>query len=107
MYDLANKSGYPVSDVGVYLQPIVQGANCHCEFNLFYNPENPREMGQIKKLSALAINSLMATGAHFSRPYGKSARMIINRDAAYVAALTKVKAILDPNHVMNPGKLCF
>ena len=107
MYDLANKSVYPVSDLGVYIQPIVQGANCHCEFNLFYDPENASELNQVKELSALAVKSLMAKGAFFSRPYGESAKMIINRDAAYVAALTKVKAILDPNRVMNPGKLCF
>jgi FAD/FMN-containing dehydrogenase len=107
MYDVANKSGYPALDIGVYLQPIVQGANCHCEFDLFYDPENPVEVNRVKELSALAVKSLMTTGAFFSRPYGKSARMIINRDAAYVDALTRVKTILDPNHVMNPGKLCF
>jgi len=107
MYDLASKSGYPAPDMGIYLQPIVQGANCHCEFNLFYNPENAKELDRVKELSTSAINSLMATGAFFSRPYDKSAGMIINRDAAYVAALKKVKGILDPNNVMNPGKLCF
>jgi len=107
IYDLANKCSYPVSDVGIYLQPIVQGSNCHCEFNLFYDPENPSELDRVKELSTLAIKSLMATGAFFSRPYDKSARMIINRDAAHVTALTKVKTIVDPNHVMNPGKLCF
>jgi FAD/FMN-containing dehydrogenase len=107
MYELADEFGYPASDMGVYLQPIVQGVNCHCEFNLFYDPQNPAELNRVKELSASAINSLMATGAFFSRPYDRSARMIVNRDAAYVEALTRVKTILDPNHVMNPGKLCF
>jgi FAD/FMN-containing dehydrogenase len=93
--------------MGIYLQPIVQGTNCHCEFNLFYNPENPGERDRVKEFSTLAINSLMAKGAFFSRPYGESARIILNRDAATVAALTKVKAIVDPNKIMNPGKLCF
>ena len=37
MYDAANKAGYPATDIGVYLQPIVQGANCHCEFILVDN----------------------------------------------------------------------
>ena len=49
----------------------------------------------------------MEKGAFFSRPYGENARTIINRDAATAAALNKVKAIVDPENVMNPGKLCF
>jgi hypothetical protein len=107
MNDLVEKAGYPTSDMGAYIQPVVQGTSCHCEFNLFYDPENPGEVERVKQLSASATRSLMANGAFFSRPYGESARMIINRDAATVVALTKLKKILDPNNVMNPGKLCF
>jgi hypothetical protein len=107
MYDLADEAGYPASDVGVYLQPIVQGSSCHCEFNLFYNPGNPSELVRVRELSHSATKVLMDKGAFFSRPYGESARTIVNRDAATTAALTKVKAILDPNDIMNPGKLCF
>jgi len=50
---------------------------------------------------------LASYGAFFSRPYGESARAIINRDAATYWALLKVKAMFDPNNIMNPGKLCF
>jgi FAD/FMN-containing dehydrogenase len=105
--ELANDFGYPASDMGIYLQPIVQGANCHAEFNLFYDPENPSETERVEELYGEAVNALMAAGAFFSRPYDRSARSIVNRDAAYVDALNRVKEILDPNRVMNPGKLCF
>ena len=107
MNDLAEKAGYPASDVGVYIQPIVQGTGYHCEFNLFYDPENPRELNRVKELSTSATKNLMAKGAFFSRPYGESAGMILNRDAATVAVLNKFKKIFDPNNVMNPGKVCF
>jgi len=107
IYDAANEAGYPAPDMGIYLQPIVQGTSCHCDFNLFYDSENRRESNQVRELSANVIHKLMAKGAFFSRPYGETAGIIINRDAATVATLKKVKAIVDPGHIMNPGKLCF
>ena len=107
MNELAEKAGYAASDMGVYIQPIVQGTSCHCEFNLFYDSANRREFNRVQELSASAIKNLIAKGAFFSRPYGETAGVILNRDAATVAVLDKFKKIFDPNNVMNPGKLCF
>jgi FAD/FMN-containing dehydrogenase len=93
--------------MGIYIQPIVQGSNYHVEFDLFYDPENAKETNRVKQLAAGVINPLISRGAFFSRPYGQTARAILNKDAATVQALRKVKTILDPDNVMNPGKLCF
>jgi len=103
----AESAGYPASDMGVYIQPVVQGTGVHCEFNLFYNPGNSAEAARVRELSLSAARSLIAKGAFFSRPYGDNAEMILNRDAATVAVLNKFKKIFDPNHIMNPGKVCF
>jgi FAD/FMN-containing dehydrogenase len=107
MNNLANEAGYSSSDMGIYIQPIVQGTGCHCEFTLFYDPANSNELNRVKELSSAAIKSLLAKGAFFSRPYGENAGMILNRDAASVAVLNKFKKIFDPNNIMNPGKVCF
>ncbi len=107
MQDAADEAGYPASDLGIYLQPVVQGTSCHCEFNLFYDPASQSEVNRVKELSASVTRKLIDGGAFFSRPYGENAGMIINRDAATVAALKKIKSITDPNNIMNPGKLCF
>jgi len=107
MTALAKNAGYASSDLGMYIQPIVQGTGYHCEFNLFYDPENLNERNRIQALSAQATKNLMAIGAFFSRPYGENAGMILNRDAATVAVLNKLKNIVDPNNIMNPGKVCF
>jgi FAD/FMN-containing dehydrogenase len=107
MNDLVAKAGYPASDLGAYIQPIVQGTGCHCEFILFYDQQNPGEVNRAKELSASGVKALMGRGAFFSRPYGENARTILNRDAASIAVLNKIKTMLDPNNVMNPGKVCF
>jgi hypothetical protein len=107
MYKAADDADYPVPDLGIYIQPLVQGSNYHVEFNLFYDPESRQEANRVKELAAHVINPLISKGAFFSRPYGESARGILNKDAATVQALKKVKKIVDPDNLMNPGKLCF
>ncbi len=107
MYSVAEEVGYATPDMGVYIQPIVQGVNYHVEFDLFYNPANPVDVERVKQLSVSAVRKLMDKGAFFSRPYGESTDMIMNRDAATVTTLRKVKSIVDPAGIMNPGKLCF
>jgi FAD/FMN-containing dehydrogenase len=107
MNAVAETSGYPAGDLGIYIQPVVQGTGYHCEFNLFYDPASRSEQDRVKDISAQATRTLMAAGAFFSRPYGENAGMILNKDAATVAVLSKLKHIVDPNNIMNPGKVCF
>jgi FAD/FMN-containing dehydrogenase len=106
MNQVAEKAGYPVSDMGVYVQPIVQGTGIQVEFNLPYEP-GTTEAEKVRKLSCAATKALMAKGAFFSRPYGENSGMIMNRDAANKVVLTRLKNLFDPNHVMNPGKIGF
>ena len=107
MFSVAAEGGNRASDLGVYLQPVAQGSSFHCEFNVFYNSKDRRDVERTRSLSTEATRRLMDRGAFFSRPSGENARMITNRDAATAAALKKIKAIFDPNNIMNPGKLCF
>jgi len=107
MNGLAEECGYPASNMGIYIQPVVQGVSCHCEFNLFFEPKNPREEDRIRALSDAAFDVLANRGAFFSRPYGSWADMAYRRDSVTTISLRKIKDIYDPNKIMNPGKLCF
>lgn len=107
MDQMTAEAGYPGTDIGVYLQPQIQGRACHCEFNLSYDPANPKELEKVRKLFFDASKALMGIGGFFSRPYGPWAEMAYGRDGQSAMALRKVKGIFDPNNVMNPGKLCF
>lgn len=107
MAELADRCGYPFANMGIYIQPVVQGTSCHCEFNLFYDHKSKSESDRVRNLSTEATKSLMSKGAFFSRPYDITADMIINRDTTSLEALTRIKNILDPNRIMNPGKLFY
>jgi len=104
---IAATAGYPATDLGVYVQPIVQGTSYHVEFNLFYDPANSSEAERVRLLSRATTKALLDAGAFFSRPHGENVRMIMNRDGASVEMLKNLRQIFDPNNVMNPGKLCF
>lgn len=107
MHNLASRYGYPALEMGIYIQPVVQGTSWHCEFNLFFDPDDLKETETVRTLSVDAVSALMAEGAFFSRPYGPWADIAYRRDGETTAALRKVKGIFDPNNIMNPGKLCF
>jgi hypothetical protein len=104
---IAGKHHYRSDDIGCYIQPMVQGRGCHCEFNLPYNPSDIHKVDEVRKLFKNASVTLMENGAFFSRPYGLWADMVYNRNTAGVTALRKLKDIFDPNNILNPGKLCF
>ena len=107
MKDLAVKNDYPVSEMGIYIQPQVQGVCYHCEYSLFFDPNDPVETDATRELSVTAFDPLANAGAFFSRPYGPWADFVYRRDPQTTKGLRKLKDIFDPNNVMNPGKLCF
>ena len=107
MHDALARSQYPAGDVACYVQPMVQGRGCHCEFILPCDESDAAAMRELQALFLSASESLMKHGAFFSRPYGAWASMVYDGYPEGVAALHKLKGVFDPNNVLNPGKLCF
>jgi FAD/FMN-containing dehydrogenase len=107
MNEVAKTSGYPVSDIGVYIQPRHQGVNVHCEFNLPYDPANQQAVASMQELYLKASGELNNQGAFFTRPYGSWADFAFKKDPQSTNLLKKIKETFDPNGIMNPGKLCF
>jgi len=107
MHELADKVLYAPEDMGIYLQPTIQGCNCHLEFSLPYSLENKQETDAVRQLVTEGGEVLAGMGGFFSRPYGNWSRFAYDREGMHVIGQKKLKDIFDPKGIMNPGKLCF
>jgi FAD/FMN-containing dehydrogenase len=105
--ELGASQRYAGGDMGVYIQVVVQGTSCHCEFNAYYDPARQSEAAKAKWLSSEGVRGLASRGGFFSRPYGAWAEIAYNRVADTTVMERKVKEIFDPKAILNPGKLCF
>ena len=104
---IAARHGYPLGDIGGYLQPIEHNRACQLDFHFLYDPTNAAEKEKVRDLYHDAARALFDEGALFTRPYGDLAPMVYERAAGYAMALKRVKKVFDPNNIMNPGNLCF
>jgi FAD/FMN-containing dehydrogenase len=107
IYSLAEAFKYPLSDIGVYIQPTHLGTSCHIEFSLPFDPGDGNDVATVQELFTKASEELGKQGAFFSRPYGIWADMAYSRNAEHTSLSRKLKGLFDPNSVLNPGKLCF
>ena len=104
---LAERYRYSVKNMGVYIQPTVQGTNAHLEFNFSYDPENQVDVDKMRQFAEQGSEVLANREGFFSRPYGSWARIAYGCEAQTVIGQRKLKEIFDPKGIMNPGKLCF
>jgi FAD/FMN-containing dehydrogenase len=107
VYDIAEQNDFPVGNIGAYVQPMVQGTSCHCEFNFFHDADDAAAVEKVRTILLQAGDAVLKGGGFFSRPYGEMANMVYGKDGDTAAVLRKVKQIFDPNNIMNTGKLCF
>jgi hypothetical protein len=105
--EAAGRLGYAAADMGIYVQPQHQGSAQHVELSFFYDPANRSEVAKIKSVYEAVSRALVEGNAYFSRPYGLWADLVYSRDATATRVLRVAKRIVDPQQVLNPGKLCF
>ena len=102
MNAVLKKHGFNADKMGVYLQPTMQGRNCHVEFVVPFEDDE-----KALKLYEKAVENLMLKGAYFNRPYGMVAKSVFAKSPAHIDSLNKMKELLDPERIYNRGKLCY
>jgi FAD/FMN-containing dehydrogenase len=107
MNELAAQYGYQTSDIGVYLQPIERARVCFCQFSFHCDPEDAKKVNLVRNLFLDASELAISMGGLFTTPYGAWADMVYSRAATYTSVMKVVKNALDPNNILNPGKLCY
>ena len=105
--DIAGAHRYPLENIGIYIQPIVQGTSCHFELDVYYDPASVAEREVAKRLSEVIVQAIAVRGGFFSRPYPAWKDIAYARATSTAAMQKKIKEIFDPKAIMNPGKLCF
>ena len=104
--DVAKECDFPVNQIGAYVQPMNQGTNAHVGLDIYYRPDEDTESAI--SLLAKGQRKLLDGGAYFSRPYGVITDAVFEKASSMtVTAMKRVKAIFDPNNILNPGTLCF
>jgi FAD/FMN-containing dehydrogenase len=102
--DLAGNHAIDKESIGLYIQPVVQNHACHVELMCPFNPEAKSDVELMRKLEKESVIKLAEAGAFFSRPYGSAGEVVFKQNPLNYEVLKKVKAIFDPNRVLNNGK---
>jgi len=105
MQQLATETGLNVADMGIYLQPVENGRAAHLEFTLPFNPDNTVERSRMQDLHRRASRRMANLGAVFTRAYGHWGQLTAGTNAVQYGTARIIKETLDPNNIMNPGKL--
>jgi FAD/FMN-containing dehydrogenase len=96
--------GIDKSDLGELLLPVEPG-RFHFQYGFYSDPANPEEAMKTKMLFDVLASTLIKMGGFFSRPYGEWAEKVYDKATAYKGLVKEFKAVIDPAHIMNPGKL--
>jgi FAD/FMN-containing dehydrogenase len=107
MEEVARRHGIAPGEVGMYVQPVLQGRACHTEFNLPFDPADDSERKRAAGAAGEASARMADMGAFFSRPYEPWVGHAYARCPDTVDALRRMKGVFDPAGILNRGKLCF
>ena len=110
-YDLtlraACENGHGSVELGFMIMPLNFGGSYYFESMLYHNPDDQEEERVRREQFMRISRSLIHSGGFFPRPYPLWADEVYFRVGAYHRKIKMFKSLLDPNNIMNPGKLAL
>jgi len=110
-YDLTQKAasdnGTGGFELGFMIMPLNFGGSYYFEPHIYHNPDDEKESDAARNLFVNTSRSLIHAGGFFPRPYPLWADEVYFRMGAYHRKIKMMKKLLDPNNIMNPGKLAL
>ena len=92
-------------EAGITLAPQVQGRAFRVECNLF-GADTGLSRQEMDACLFEAAKDLLPLGAYFDRPYGRLPELVYTEPVS-LDVIRRLKDVFDPDHILNPGKLCF
>lgn len=103
---MLEKHSFPQDRVGHFLLPVEKGRVYYCEYGIQVDKGDETGMERARELWTEAARSLLDAGAYFDRVYGPLEDLVYSRAGVYHSMIKKMKGLLDPNDIMNTGRIC-
>lgn len=104
---IARDMGYPEEDLFGYMMPIEQARIIYSEFTLYYDDSELELKNMSTNLYLRISEEILNLGGIIDRPDGILANLIYSKIPQYHDYLGMLKNMLDPNNILNPGKLAL
>lgn len=76
---------------------------------IFFKPDDPTEAKEAKRLSSLMAEQAIAMGGTCTGEHGvgngKMDHLRVEMGPGAMSLMEKIKVMMDPNNIMNPGKV--